>query len=262
MDINETEITAFTCYSSPAGSHDVRRPSGGIVIAISKNIQSSSCIIFRSQHVLIVKVKNCKMNFLVSYFQPCTKLYHVIFDISERLSRINKEEFTIIAGDFNCRLDRGERGTDLLDILWELGFACLNSSQAPTYYCHKGRSAIDLVFTNNLKHTSDNVTITENSATKHCTVGFKVHTDVERADSKTAHIRKTDLEKLEYKLKILSTPCVESLNRWYRNFISAFRESVPAAKKRISKIWFDRSCNLLHAKVKKQWDLCRGQENK
>ena len=99
------------------------------------------------------------------------------------------------------------------------------------------------------------------TATKHCTVGFKVLNDVERADSKTAHIRKTDLVKLEYKLKILNTPCVESLNRWYGNFISAFRESVRAAKKRISKVWFDRSCYLLHAKVKKQWDFCRRQEN-
>ena len=152
------------------------------------------------------------MNFLTSYFQPCTKLEDISFDISEGLSRIDKEELTIIAGDFNCRLDRGERGTDLLDILWELGFACVKSSQAPTYYCHNGRSAIDLVFTNYLQLTSDNVTITENSATKHCTVGFKVHTDVERADSKTAHIRKIELEKLEYKLKILSTPCVESLD--------------------------------------------------
>ena len=212
MDVKDTEITGFTCYSSPAVSHDVGRPSGGIAIAISKNIQSNSCIIFRSQHVLIVKVKNCKMNFLTSYFQPCTKLEDISFDISEGLSRIDKEELTIIAGDFNCRLDRGERGTDLLDILWELGFACVKNSQAPTYYCHNGRSAIDLVFTYNLQLTSDNVTITENSATKHCTVGFKVHTDVERADSKTAHIRKIDLEKLEYKLKILSTPCVESLD--------------------------------------------------
>ena len=115
--MKDTEITGFTCYSSPAVSLDVGRPPGGIAIAISKNIQSNSCIIFRSQHVLIVKVKNCKMNFLVSYFQPCTKkLEDIIFDISEGLSRIDKEELTIIAGHFNCRLDRFERGTDSLDI--------------------------------------------------------------------------------------------------------------------------------------------------
>ena len=106
MDENDTEITGFTCYSLPAISHDVGRPSGGIAIAISKNIQSSSCIIFRSQHVLIVRVKNCEMNFLVSYFQPCTKLEDIIFDTSEGLSTIDKAELTIIAGDFNCRLDR------------------------------------------------------------------------------------------------------------------------------------------------------------
>ena len=60
MDVKDTEITGFTCYSSPAVSHDVGRPSGGIAIAISKNIQSNSCIIFRSQHVLIVKAKTAK----------------------------------------------------------------------------------------------------------------------------------------------------------------------------------------------------------
>ena len=86
--------------------------------------------------------------FVCCYFKPDSDLELIFETLVETLLKLDLDRPCIIGGDFNCRLDKGERGTDLRDFL-RLSFAleCLNSGEV-TYDAPNGSSEIDLIFTN------------------------------------------------------------------------------------------------------------------
>ena len=60
--------------------------------------------------------------FCVCYFQPKTAIIDIIDDFTRALSSISPCRPTkplLVCGDFNCRLDSGSRGEDLVEAMLE-----------------------------------------------------------------------------------------------------------------------------------------------
>ena len=90
----------------------------------------------------------------------------------------------MIFGDFNCRIDgQYDRGETLTDLLLAYNLRLINDPQVPTYYCHNGRSTIDLVYANELIPRIPHLEIKEHPMTKHC----QIYTTVPIEVTKTAN---------------------------------------------------------------------------
>ncbi|KAJ4446439.1 hypothetical protein ANN_13135 [Periplaneta americana] len=94
------------------------------------------------------------MSVLSGYYQPECTAQEIIEDLTEVFNKIKNQQPVIGAGDFNCRIDKGnQKARMLINCIVEEGFTLLNNPNEPTYICHNGRSTIDLIFWNSWLET-------------------------------------------------------------------------------------------------------------
>ena len=142
-----TEMLSITGFSTDdrlwinrnACKNDTGRPFGGIAVGLSDDIMWNNATTFSSDHVIAVQSK--MINLIVCYFKPLTPVTYINDEIVTALmcSR-NSDCPTLLIGDFNCRLDCGERGYDLYDMLYSAGLVCLNNPNDMTYIAAQGQS--------------------------------------------------------------------------------------------------------------------------
>lgn len=72
----------------------------------------------------------------------------LVLDLGVGLLLVDSSKPSIICGDFNCRMDKGNRGTTLNRTLEGYGFFLANDPNIKTYITQKGSSTIDLIFHN------------------------------------------------------------------------------------------------------------------
>jgi hypothetical protein len=134
-----TDFKIFQRLANPTRG----RPSGGIIIASKKQYKAE--FIVSTDHTLVVDING--ITIIGAYFQPkmevpdiCTELLELI--TSDKMKNRNP----ILMGDFNCRMDYGERGVDLVEALEEMEMVHIDSGDEKTYFGHNGSSKIDLIF--------------------------------------------------------------------------------------------------------------------
>lgn len=149
----ETTIMGFTVHEQlalkPAGG-TLGRPSGGILTAVRSTMTSRALEVSENLvHVIISAVDTSIVN---CYFQPNTDVDDILEAVSNTLHAYPAGKQVIVAGDFNCRLDVGERGELLQEGLAAIGLELISKPDIPTYICEVSgqirSSTIDLVFTN------------------------------------------------------------------------------------------------------------------
>ena len=134
-----------TWINSVARKNSIGRPSGGLAIGLSDAVawRENTCFLSNS----IIAVDTVRFVFCVCYFQPKTAIIDIIDDFTRALSSISPcTKLLLVCGDFNCRLDSGSRGEDLVEAMFTCGLTCVSDRQAMTYIAPQESSCIDLVF--------------------------------------------------------------------------------------------------------------------
>ena len=106
----------------------------------------------------------------------------------------------ILVGDLNARLDKGNRGADLIEAFEPQSLVCLNNIEVPTYVCHNGSSVIDLLFVSFSASTDMSLGVLSSPITKHCQLvfTFKMKTSLNKRYGKP--IKRCDIQLLQSRL--------------------------------------------------------------
>jgi exonuclease III len=142
------------------------RPKG-ICIAVKTEIPSK--FISRGDNALCIKIDDTIV--IASYFKPKTEITKIGEQLSEIWQTLPETQKIIIYGDFNCRVDRGNRGSRLREIIEGQGLYLQNNNQRHTYISHNGSSLIDLVFATGDTQVAD-FTVVRNPERKHQPITF------------------------------------------------------------------------------------------
>uniref|UniRef100_A0A8D8ZCB9 Endonuclease/exonuclease/phosphatase domain-containing protein n=1 Tax=Cacopsylla melanoneura TaxID=428564 RepID=A0A8D8ZCB9_9HEMI len=125
-----------------AEKQDRGRPVGGLTILAKPNLNLQPV----NQDMNRIQCKCRFGNIIGYYFNPDTHIEDIIQQLTEDLQTLDSQT-SIIAGDFNCRVDiRNPRGDMLVQFMSSKYFRLLNDTSKQTYYCHNGSSCIDLIF--------------------------------------------------------------------------------------------------------------------
>ena len=94
----------------------------------------------------MVIVKTPEITIIAMYINPQAKAEKVVEKILSVAEYTEQEERVILAGEFNCRIDKANVKTELvMETLQEEGFTLINMPQLITCITPNGTSAIDLV---------------------------------------------------------------------------------------------------------------------
>ena len=145
MATSPLSIGRMKSHESLATKGERGRPSGGLFAGFSgpeKFVLMSS-----GPSHLHCRLRN--IHIMCFYFNPETEVETIIQDTVGVVNEAGPGP-VIVAGDFNCRIDKDdEKGLMLTSAMGALGLELLSERKDPTYFAWNGSSTIDLMFTNN-----------------------------------------------------------------------------------------------------------------
>ena len=148
MCLQELNVDQFKCINQKAIRPVRGRPMGGITIGVNKKYQVKISNVKKTDRTVTVKLQFPRnaLYVIAGYFPPQTEVDEIVSDLSESLP-LQYGEQILLCGDFNCRLDIYDgRGSQLVEMLYNLGLVCLSDPKTHTYYAPNGKSTIDLAF--------------------------------------------------------------------------------------------------------------------
>ena len=146
FQLKPSSIPGFYSFDELAVKLEKGRPMGGITVAVRAEWRPKP--IFRSEHMVGVEILSGVV--YCAYFSPTCEVLDIVDHLAERLCLMDLSKQTLIAGDFNARIDAGRsmKTEAIVDLMEDFGFSLISCESEPTYLCHNGSSVIDLVFVN------------------------------------------------------------------------------------------------------------------
>jgi Reverse transcriptase (RNA-dependent DNA polymerase)/Endonuclease-reverse transcriptase len=127
------------------------RPSGGISCFVNPRL--GQIISSSDKNYVIVNLSNISV--ICFYLNPSLHEVDIHEGILEAFSKVPSDKSIIMAGDFNCRVDRNiktgkmyVKGVAIINTMSLINLKMCNDPTAKTYICHNGSSTIDLLFCN------------------------------------------------------------------------------------------------------------------
>ena len=135
------QLPAFYSFVQPA-----EQATMGNGICIFAKPELDPVLVSKSEHHVAIRCKG--VDILGFYFKPQTPVEHITLEVAAALSSVDpRQPLTILAGDFNARIDEGDRGATLCSVLREEFLLELwNKEDEKTFIAPTGQSTIDLVF--------------------------------------------------------------------------------------------------------------------
>jgi hypothetical protein len=225
------------------------RPSGGIMIAIKKHVKSE--FVNATKHTVTVKTNGITLT--SAYFPPDMDICEICTELADNIPRRPEGTKNILIGDFNCRLDAGHRGADLLDALEDMGLVYVGNELVKTYHSHNGSSTIDFIFVStNCLSMMNQPRINRVIERKHSQIKFEITLDINQIQhrKKSKAVRSICGETLEQQiiqnaLQINATSEVDGLAEIISNLIkqSELKPTQRGNRKgSFHKMWFDAEC--------------------
>jgi hypothetical protein len=235
------------------------RPYGGISIGLNSDKNWKANIIKANDNLVFVKSSSiCLMS---CYFSPGTPVDTILAEIVDAMLLRPSDIPTLIGGDFNCRLDKGNRGQELQRSLSDIGFVCISDPCVSTYISHQGTSVIDLVFVESLFESDFKVSVKPSLEAKHQHVEVHFVNSIGHFNKRVKAIRKVDRSILidsispETVIDILGSDCDPTVNVTAAvNYVyEGVKISQTVKRARKSKPWFDSQCFELKREVRKSY---------
>ena len=241
-----TGFYGFHTYATPTRG----RPTGGVSCflkatagTIKETLREENVIIVKTTHIAVIGI----------YIAPDTAAEDVIDTVLRATACVKKEKNVLLAGDFNCRIDKPNTKSDLLlAMLVEEGFSLANSKDLYTYFAHNGASAIDLVFFRGKHITIKNQKGLWTSGTAPIRKHIPVYTEIQiktndtlakprkmSRPSRMLDISKIQDDQISRASELLSQGHLEGATRAITDVLC--RASIPVKRRQAQK-WFDRQC--------------------
>ena len=225
------------------------RPTGGILIGITKRINEKDQLLRETSIVLAIELSVCVL--VTVYFKPDTDVTEIFAELLPVITACTNRKINL-GGDFICRLDNNsQRGQDFVDNLSHLGLRVLISHYAPTYKCHNGQNTIDLIFVN-FNFNQSTLEIMKNLPSKHSVVRPETRLDdIKFLDQKLDRIYKTDTALLTTNMQdniYSKVPEDFSIDDPTTAFISVCKYSAIKQREKISNLGLNKMHGSYHVK--------------
>jgi hypothetical protein len=252
--IKPFNVRGFYAAHSPARRQARRgRPTGGVSVLSSIKIGPLT-ITHNSEDTLALSSPH--LNIIAIYVRPQERPDDFIHRLLQAASSLNLMIPTLIAGDFNCRIDLSPlptRTIALIRTLHEEGFWIANDPEMKTYIASNGSSTIDLIASNLPRDQMSRISTLSNSALSALKKHKPMHAQIE-IDSATPNrqMRRSlpvelDQIRLAYILPDVMSAFerAESTDEQAKELTKAleFAAIQNAKGKRTSKPWFDSECH-------------------
>jgi hypothetical protein len=236
------------------------RPSGGVSVLSSAKIGPLRVIRTMENGLILT---SGYLNIIALYVNPTTHPDDMLMALLEASEDIDLSIPSVIAGDFNCRIDKSRlphRTLALKRTLHDLGFWVVNRPEVLTYHASNGASTIDLFAVNwprSSTSTPTRLSLSPLAALrKHMPMRLIIrsimplHQDSTKAERIPPSIDNATLESLipEILSFFLTNADVNSIADCLANAIRASATQCNA-KKRTSKPWFNAACYKLRENV-------------
>jgi len=251
------DIRGFNTVQVYAKKGILGRPYGGIIAAVPEGTEFE-VVSSEDSHIHLI-LPHIDTSFMGFYFKPDTAVEEIVLTICKEVCQPNAGKTQIILGDFNCRVDNGERGQFLCRHLEDFGFFLVNNPKIPTYVTDSGKSVIDLTFSNipsRLIDHSHRRILSTYAVKKHLQQlstwalksRFQVeHPEIKRQRKINPEIFPTNMT--EYITRILKTP--SGLNSAVAFLLESTLASAPKLQTKIEKHkpWFDLECREMKREI-------------
>ena len=241
---NETfTLPGYYSYIQPA-----RRAVMGNGICIFAKPETNPKLISKSDNHVAVRCSG--VDIIGFYFRPQTPVEDIAMHTAEALTSLDddgqKQPSTIVVGDFNTRIDDGDRGTMFCQSMTnDLGLELWNEKDVKTFIGPTGSSTIDLIFSQ-IRPLS--IRVRQSIYRRHCQVISEWNIALDKTESPPPHLKRTINSN-----KLLAD---ENLHHVYDLFYAGaistgynlLSESLCAAAPRKNikgvnhKPWFDKTC--------------------
>jgi len=121
------------------------RPSGGITCLIKPHLAPFE-VLLKEEDLITVQTRNGAI--IAAFFNPDRFAVDIVDSLSKAISALQRKQKIILAGDFNCTIDKIRGKTDEVpEFLHMEGLVLQNQRNEWTYIAPNGGSTIDLVLT-------------------------------------------------------------------------------------------------------------------
>jgi hypothetical protein len=243
----------YTAHSLARKQARRGRPTGGVSVLSSPKI-GPLAIAHKSEDTLALS--SLHLNIIAIYVRPQEQPADFILRLLQAASKLNLRLPTIIAGDFNCRLDLSPlqmRTTALIRTLHEEGFWIANDPETKTYIASNGSSTIDLIATNLPRNQISRIVCLPNSVLsalkKHKPMHAQIEIDSVMPNSQMRRSMPVALDQTKLASilpDIMSAferaECIDEQAKVINKALE-FTTRQGAKSKRVSKPWFDSECH-------------------
>ena len=195
-----------------------------------------------------VAVRTAEMDVIGCYFPPATPVEDVLLCVIDAVSSLEspaRRDHLMILGDFNCRIDQGDRGETLAAVLREqIQVELHNPANQHTFCGPQGSSTIDLVFSN---RRPESVKVIPTMERRHSRVEVFWSSEAVSEKPTTKKKRKINTEELRndpnliHVEPLLAAGATSVAAELISTSIISAAPDVPERKKH-HKDWFDAEC--------------------
>ena len=239
-------IVGYSMSFSPATDGNGNRLEKGVTILTKPWLEAKTLHLTEYQ----ICISTTLLNIICCYYTPGMEMDDIINDVFLGLSKVDIEKVTVICGDFNCRVDTGNRGKTLTEEFKTFGFQLANNVFLKTYVATTGESTIDLIY-HNMESITDVPKIMPTVTMRHQRVKFQIpiqHLFPRFEEKDTLKLKRdVDLIRLENHPELLHSQTA-ILNNELQQAVSlltkSLYESIPfiKPKQHHHKPWFDEQC--------------------
>jgi hypothetical protein len=144
----ETAISIPNFYNFHVYAKQTRergRPAGGITCLIKPHLAPFE-VILREGDLITVQTRIGAI--ITPYFNPDRPVVDIVDSLSKAINALQRKQKIILAGDFNCTIDKRRGKTDeVLEFLHMEGLVLRNQRNKWTYIAPNGGSTLDLMLT-------------------------------------------------------------------------------------------------------------------
>jgi len=255
---------SFDCFAQKKARG---RPAGGVSIFVSPSL-TPAFTTFCENNVIAVCLSDGTA-IILAYMRPKQEVTEILELLLAALDSLPDAKCTLIAGDFNCRIDESPpkaKTQALLDALNSRNFSLLNDASIKTYLAPNGSSTVDLAFVDAYNRFSSSLTpvscIQFSGVRKHLPLQllFSSFHSKDVVTRPKGFLRRMNLNLFENSQELQSAyqEILQGRHEFaYTNVLLAIEKSCCASpvRKRYAKEWFDQELYVLRAQVEQSRQL-------
>jgi hypothetical protein len=254
------QVANFYAFHALAVMGEAGRPRGGVSVLVAPSLPAPALVSSGTNH-LVVQIDTVLL--VAAYFSPAMETSVFVEELAEIVASLPTDRHIILAGDFNCRIDRAvhpERTILFLDLIGAAGLRLCSRPLPFTFDAEQGASTIDLFATTlPIEDCLIPEPITGRSIhllKSHIPIGMhfrrpQTRQVTQRPPKLSKYARQDILQEALTEMALTATWSTGDMDDAAGLLGAALRSAIPSARlvNRLSQPWFNASCYRARAMV-------------